>query len=148
MPAAELDQLTAFGAELLAACREQLANLKVTKYGAVNASKRTSDAMRYEASTTSGGYRLELFAPGSIMTLIFGRKPGQFPPLIDIQQWIEDKNIVPRPDAKGKAVSATPGPNGYSPLASLPGPLPTRATPCTSRGRPPRSLPSCWTAIR
>ena len=118
MPA-ELDQLTAFGADLLAACREQLANLKVTRFGPVNASKRTSDAMRFEASATPTGYRLQLFMPESGLTLIFGRKPGKFPPLIDIQQWIEDKGIVPRPDENGKATSITANAKGYSPLAYL-----------------------------
>ena len=119
MPAAELDQLTAFGAELLAACREQLANLKVTRFGPVNASKRTSDAMHCEVSATAAGYRLQLFMPESGLTLIFGRKPGKFPPLIDIQQWIVDKGIVPTPDENGKATSITANAKGYSPLAFL-----------------------------
>lgn len=119
MPAAELDRLNEFADELLAACREQMATLRVTSYGAVNASKRTSDALRTEVGPIPEGYRLQLFAPGSILTLIFGRKPGKFPPLVDIQQWIEDKNIVPRPGPNGKAVSAVAGPNGYSTLAYL-----------------------------
>ena len=119
MPAAELDQLTAFGADLLAACREQLANLKVTKFGPVNASKRTSDAMRYEVSATATGYRLELFMPESGLTLLFGRKPGKFPPLVDMQQWIVYKGIVPTPGADGKTTSIVANAKGYSPLAYL-----------------------------
>lgn len=118
MPA-ELDRLNEFAAQLLAGCREQLATLPVTKYGPVNASKRTSDAMRTEVGPIPEGFRLQLFAPGSILTLIFGRKPGKFPPLLDIQHWIEDKGIVPRPGPNGKAVSAKAGPKGYSTLAYL-----------------------------
>ena len=116
---AELDHLNAFAADLLAGCREQLANLRVTKYGPVQASGRTAAAMRAEVGPIPEGFRLQLFAPGSILTLIFGRKPGKFPPLLDIQQWIEDRNIVPRPGPNGKAVSAVAGPKGYSTLAYL-----------------------------
>lgn len=104
MPA-ELDQLTAFGAELLAACREQLATLPVTRFGPVNATKRTSEAMRAEVSVTATGYRLQLIAPATILTLIYGRKPGKFPNLLAIEQWIEAKGIVPRPDQNGKSIS-------------------------------------------
>ena len=105
MPAAELDQLNAYGAELLTACREQMASLPVTRFGPVNASKRTSEAMYYQVSETPTGYRLQLIAPGSILTLIYGRKPGKFPNLTAIEQWIADKGIVPRPDKNGKSIS-------------------------------------------
>ena len=104
MPA-ELDQLTAYGTELLTACREQMATLQVTRFGSVNASKRTSDALRFEVGPTPTGYRLQLFAPGSILTLIYGRKPGKFPNLLAIEQWIADKGIVPHPDKNGKSIS-------------------------------------------
>lgn len=116
---AELDHLNAFADQLLAGARDQMANLRVTRFGPVNATKQTSDAMRTEVGPIPEGFRLQLFAPGSILTLIFGRTPGKFPPLIDIQHWIEARNIVPRPDARGKAPSAKPGPNGYSSLAYL-----------------------------
>ena len=102
---AELAALTAYGAELLTACREQMASLPVTRFGPVNASKRTSDALRAEVSETPTGYRLQLIAPGSILTLIYGRKGGKFPNLLAIEQWIVDKGIVPRPDKNGKSVS-------------------------------------------
>ena len=105
MPSAELDQLTAYGAELLTACREQMANLPVTRFGPVNASRRTSDALRSEVTANSGGYRLQLIAPSTILTLIYGRRPGKFPNLLAIEQWIEDKGIVPRPDKNGKSLS-------------------------------------------
>jgi len=104
MPA-ELDQLLAFGNELLTGCREQLATLPITRFGPAQASGRTAAAMRVEGSETPDGYRLQLIAPSSILTLIFGRKPGRFPPLKDIEQWIADRNIVPRPDKNGKSIS-------------------------------------------
>ena len=102
---AELDQLTAYGAELLTACREQLVSLPVTRFGPVQASGRTAAAMRCEVSATATGYRLQLFAPGSILTLVYGRKPGKFPNLTAIEHWIADKGIVPRPDKNGKSIS-------------------------------------------
>ena len=105
MPSAELAQLTAYGAELLTACREQLATLSVTRFGPVNASGRTSAALRAEVSETPNGYRLQLFAPSSILTLVYGRKPGKFPNLTAIEQWITDKGIVPHPDKNGKSIS-------------------------------------------
>ena len=105
MPSAELDQLTAYGAELLTACREQMASLPVTRFGPVNASRRTSDALRSEVTANPGGYRLQLIAPSTILTLIYGRRPGKFPNLLAIEQWIEDKGIVPRPDKNGKSLS-------------------------------------------
>lgn len=101
----ELDQLTAYGTELLTACREQLATLRVTRFGPVQASGRTAAAMRVEVSDTPTGYRLQLFAPGSILTLIYGRQPGKFPNLLAIEQWIADKGIVPHPDKNGKSIS-------------------------------------------
>ena len=105
MPSAELDALTSYGAELLTACREQMASLPVTRFGPVNASRRTSDALRAEVTANPGGYRLQLIAPSTILTLIYGRKPGKFPNLLAIEQWIADKGIVPRPDKNGKSIS-------------------------------------------
>jgi hypothetical protein len=102
---AELDQLTAYGNELLTACREQLLSLPVTRFGPVQASGRTAAAMRVEVSETATGYRLQLLAPGSILTLIYGRKPGKFPNLLAIEQWIAAKGIVPHPDKNGKSIS-------------------------------------------
>ena len=105
MPSAELAQLTAYGAELLTVCREQMASMPVTRFGPVNASGRTSAALRIEVSETPSGYRLQLFAPSAILTLVYGRRPGKFPNLTAIEQWIADKGIVPRPDKNGKSIS-------------------------------------------
>lgn len=31
-----------------------------------------------------------------------GRKPGKFPPIAKIKQWIKDKPVIPRPDKDGR----------------------------------------------
>jgi hypothetical protein len=116
---AELDQLTAYGTELLAACRAQVDTLRVTPFGAVNASGRLKREMRMDTAETPSGYQLRILAPGYVLTLLFGRQPGKFPPLRAIQQWIIDKGLVPRPGANGKTISITAGEKGYSPLAYL-----------------------------
>jgi hypothetical protein len=104
MPA-ELDQLTAYGAELVAACVAQVESLPVTRFGPVNASGRLKRELRAEATETPGGFRLQLLAPGYVLTLLFGRQPGRFPNLTGIKQWIAVKGIVPHPDKNGRAVS-------------------------------------------
>lgn len=102
---AELDQLTAYGADLVAACVAQVDSLPVTRYGPVNASGRLKRELRSEATETPTGFRLQLLAPGYVLTLLFGRQPGKFPNLTGIKQWIAVKGIVPHPDKNGRAVS-------------------------------------------
>ncbi len=101
----DLTRLEGFGDELLEACREQLDTLPYTRHGPATASGKTKRALRREALETPEGYQLNLYGPGSLLTLIYGRRPGAFPNLRDIKQWIADKNIVPRPDSKGRPVS-------------------------------------------
>jgi hypothetical protein len=101
----ELDYLLGYGDELLSACRDQVATLPVTRYGPVNASGRLAQELRREAFEVPGGFRLQVYAPGYALTLIFGRRPGTFPNLTGIKQWIAVKGIVPHPDKHGKAVS-------------------------------------------
>jgi hypothetical protein len=103
--ATELEQLTAWGETILADCRTQLATLPLTSFGAAQASGATAAAMRVEAAEVARGYTLKLFAPGSILTLIFGRRAGSFPNLTGIKRWIAVRGIVPHPDRNGKAVS-------------------------------------------
>jgi hypothetical protein len=102
---AELDQLAAYGAELVAACVAQVESLSVTRFGPVNASGRLKRELRSEATEIPGGFRLQLLAPGYVLTLLFGRQPGRFPNLTGIKQWIAVKGIVPHPDKNGRAVS-------------------------------------------
>ena len=102
---AELDYLTSLGDELLAACREQVDTLAVTRFGPVNASGRLKRELRREVSATPELLSLAFYAPGYVLTLLFGRRPGKFPNLTAIKQWIAVKGIVPHPDKNGKAVS-------------------------------------------
>lgn len=105
MPSAELAHLSTYGDELLAACRSQVATLPVTRFGPVNASGRLARELRREATETPAGYSLRLYAPGYVLTLLFGRAPGKFPNLTGIKQWIAARGIVPHPDKNGRAVS-------------------------------------------
>lgn len=92
-------------AELLAACREQMLSLPVTRFGPVKASGRTAAAMREVVSVTPGGLQGQLLAPLEILTLINGRKPGKQPPPGVILQWLIDKGIAEWLDKNGKAMS-------------------------------------------
>lgn len=100
-----LARLTDYGNDLLASVRDEVQNKPITKFGPANASGRLVRELRVAVSETATGYRLELFAPTYVLTLIYGRKPGKFPPLLAIEQWIQDKGIVPHPDAKGRTPS-------------------------------------------
>lgn len=102
---AALDRLSTYADELLAACREQVRQQPVTRFGPVNASGQLAEGLRTEVLATPTGYRLNLYAPAYVLTLLYGRRPGAFPPLLQIEQWIVSKGIVPRPDAKGRVPS-------------------------------------------
>lgn len=102
---AELAQLTAYGAELITGLRERIKSFPATRFGPVNASGKLAASLRCEVSETASGYRLMLYAASYALALEFGRKPGKFPNLTAIREWIQAKGIVPHPDARGRAVS-------------------------------------------
>lgn len=102
---AELDHLTAYGAELVAGLRERITSFPVSRFGPVNASGRLAASLRAEVTATPTGYRLTLYAASYALALEYGRKPGAFPNLTAIREWIQAKGIVPHPDAQGRAVS-------------------------------------------
>lgn len=105
MPTAELTQLTAYGAELVTGLRERVKSFQATRFGPVNASGKLAASLRCEVVETATGYRLTFYAAAYALALEYGRKPGKFPNLTAIREWIEAKGIVPHPDAKGRAVS-------------------------------------------
>jgi len=100
-----LVRLTDYGTSLVASLQERIKSEPVTRFGPVNASGNLAASLRCEVSETATGYRLELLAASYALTLEYGRRPGKFPNLASIRLWIEAKGIVPRPDAKGRAVS-------------------------------------------
>ncbi len=115
-----LARLTDYGNDLVATLREAIRSKPITKFGPANASGRLADSLRFEVAETSTGYRLSLYAASYALSLEYGRKPGSFPPLKSIQQWIEDKGIVPAPDANGKTIQyKAPEGKDYSSLAYL-----------------------------
>lgn len=100
-----LARLNDYGTSLVATLQDAIRNKPVTRFGVVNASGRLADSLRFEVAETSTGYRLSLYAASYALTLEYGRKPGKFPNLAAIKQWIQDKGIVPHPDAKGRTPS-------------------------------------------
>ncbi len=100
-----LDRLLTYGNDLLATLREGIATKRVTRFGPVNASGALAASLRVAVEATATGYRLSLYGASYALALEYGRRPGKFPPLLAIRQWIADKGLVPRPDAKGRAVS-------------------------------------------
>ena len=101
----ELEALTAYGQELVTDLRARVKAFPVTRFGPVNASGRLAASLRAEVTTTANGFRLVLYAESYALELEYGRKPGHFPLLLAIREWIVAKGIVPHPDARGRAVS-------------------------------------------
>ena len=110
-----LDRLTAYGADLVASLQERIRSEPVTRFGPVNASGNLAASLRTEVVTTATGYRLTLFGASYALALEYGRKPGKFPPLRQIQLWIDAKGLTQQPGG----ASVTAGPKGYSSLAFL-----------------------------
>jgi hypothetical protein len=103
--AAELTQLAAYGAELVTALQERIKSFPASRFGPVNASGKLAASLRYDVALTATGYRLTLYAAAYALALEYGRKPGKFPNLTAIREWIQARGLVPHPDAKGRAVS-------------------------------------------
>lgn len=83
--------LRQFGERIVNQLKLDIGNKKITKFGAVNASGKLKESIRYEVSSGT----LRVYALGYSYFLEFGRKPGKRPPTAAIAQWIEDKGIVP-----------------------------------------------------
>jgi len=81
------DILDAIGAKLVERTREAITNKQVTQFGAVNASGRLANSVRYEATET----RLTVFANDYMYYLQFGRRAGKFPPKSAIEFWLDNK---------------------------------------------------------
>jgi hypothetical protein len=66
---------------------------RVTKYGAVNASGKLAESVRYDV--TNSGETLRVYAEDYIYYLVHGRKNGKRPPKQAIRDWIDAKGITP-----------------------------------------------------
>lgn len=97
--------LDAFGRKGVAAIVDNIRTLPLTRFGPANASGQLAASVRYELTGNEEGARLTFYAASYALTLVFGRKPGKFPPLSQLLQWIENKGILPRPDEKGRVPS-------------------------------------------
>lgn len=84
--------MEAWGKEAVELIQENIRTLPVTKYGAMNASGKSAASVRYEV-TEEG---LKVYGAGHIFVLETGRKPGKWPSIQVIKDWIEAKPIIPR----------------------------------------------------
>lgn len=100
-----LAALDAFGRKGVVAIVDNIRTLPITHFGPANASGQLAASVRYDLTGNVEGAQLTFYAASYALTLVFGRKPGKFPPVGQILQWIERKGILPRPDAKGKVPS-------------------------------------------
>lgn len=66
---------------------------RVTKYGAVNASGKLAESVRYDV--TNNGETLRVYAEDYIYYLVHGRANGKRPPKQAIREWIDAKGISP-----------------------------------------------------
>lgn len=64
-------------------------------------------ANNFSVSVSVNGHTVlvQVNAPDYMEYVENGRKPGKFPPLVKIQEWIQNKPILPRPLANGKLPS-------------------------------------------
>jgi hypothetical protein len=78
-----------FAEQLKAEIQKAIKTKKVTKFGAVNSSGRLHDSV--EIKYTENGF--QILANDYIGSLIWGRRPGSFPPISAIESWIKEKPI-------------------------------------------------------
>jgi hypothetical protein len=85
--------LNTLGNTVVERLKNDIKNKPVTKYGAVNASGKLYDSIRYEV--TNNAETLRVYAEDYIDYLVYGRKPGKRPPRDVIRKWIDDKGLEP-----------------------------------------------------
>ncbi|QIX61853.1 hypothetical protein HER32_11940 [Hymenobacter sp. BT18] len=98
-------ELETFGAEAVSLIQQNIRSKAVTRFGAMNASGRSAASIRHEVTEREDGLTLTIYGIDYALHLEYGRGPGKFPSLLAIKEWIGAKGIVPKPDAKGRAVS-------------------------------------------
>jgi hypothetical protein len=78
-----------FAEQIQADIRTAIKTKRITKFGAVNSSGRLHDSV--EIVYADNGFKI--IANGYIDSLIWGRRPGSFPPIAAIESWIREKPI-------------------------------------------------------
>lgn len=73
--------------------------------GGKNASRKLIDNVRSQVIVNGRGYEVTLTLQHYWKYIEAGRKPGKFPPVGAILNWIQVKPIIPRPDANGRIPS-------------------------------------------
>lgn len=76
-------------ARLTAGIVDEIRTTKVTRFGSVNASGKLAASV--ESRPTPKGYEVVLF--GYAYYLVYGRKPGQPPPVDPLKQWAASKGL-------------------------------------------------------
>lgn len=82
-----------FAENLIKGIQENIRTKKVTQYGAMNASGKMADSLRYRYD----GKELVIYSTEKYFTVLeTGRKPGKQPPIDVIEQWIDQKPVALR----------------------------------------------------
>lgn len=84
-----LNILAEYGQEISERLRDDIRNKRVTRYGAVNATGALAFSVRYEVNDKG----LTVYAAEYMEEVNRGRKPGKFPNIQDIKDWIDDKGL-------------------------------------------------------
>ena len=84
-------RLNQIGQQLTDRLRDDILNKPLTTFGSVSASGKLAASVRYEVS--GGG--LKVFALDYIFQIEFGRRPGKFPPLDALKDWVVIRNFAP-----------------------------------------------------
>lgn len=108
-----LKALDSFGTTGVAQIQTAIQTLPVTRFGPVNASGQLAASVRYEVQVLPDSARLTFYAAEYALTAVFGRRPGKYPPVARILQWMEDKPLTVvltrRKDGTPRLVRTGPG---------------------------------------
>jgi len=84
--------LNEIGQRVVDELKQAVLTKRVTKFGAVNASGKLHDSIRYDVIN---GEKLQVWANDYIDYLVKGRANGKRPPKDVIRKWIDEKGIEP-----------------------------------------------------
>jgi len=85
-----LELLNEYGAGIVDDLKNDIDNKRVTPYGAVNASGRLKNSLKYDVMAGV----LQVSAVYYVQWVENGRGKGKRPPIAAIEQWITDKGLI------------------------------------------------------